>query len=344
MSVATFAVGRNDTPPLARHFLFGRPNPRPRSVLLRAGALLAVVAGASALNRRVDAQGPHRYLSLIDDYPSLYHAWMIGYLWARVGDYLDRLSISLSSLVANAAAHQPSAKPTARIRKANQLLRNRLSHVAILLLAIATCIAGTYAYSVHGAFGPIGDSDRIHMTRYTTTWATFPRPGFFGFVIVSSIGAYLIYWIAYATIIVLGVWVRSRRDLRLQLALECPDGLWGWGNAAALIDVGSKMLTVNIVGLAAIAWRGGFSQPQYFAFFPMACIAGIVPYVYSNRLWADALNNRPPVMGTPTDRKLVAMSYVVAPKTLASTRTAVYQVAFTILPGIVALVSEVTKK
>jgi hypothetical protein len=319
------------------------PHQRLMSTTVRVGVLFGIALGATWLDALMRPPPPSHFLRLTSDFASLYHIWMIGYLWSRGRDYLDLLSGSLSTLVANGAAQQPGSLVRRRIARVNTLVESRAAHAIILILSVLTCTAGTYAYSMNGAYGPIENGDYFHTSPYLETWATFPRFGFFAFILISSFGAYLIYWVGFVTVAVVGVWMRSHTSLTLQLAIDINDGRWGWGAAAALIDVGSKMLTVNIIGLAAIAWRGGFSQPQYFAFFPVVCLAGLIPYSYSNQLWSDALNNPISSGGSQIERALVAMIYAVAPKNLASTRTALYQVAFTILPGVLAIVSQVTK-
>jgi hypothetical protein len=337
MSATRFATATTDRlPPLMRPLL--APGLRwPFGALIAwLAILLAIVFGAVGIDDLIHWHRQAQFLPLEKDYASLYHVWMIAYLWSRSGAYFNLVSVCMSSLVRNGAASKPRRSVTDRVARINAVLQSRWTHTVVLLLSLITCTAGTVYYTKRGAYGPSADGNPLHITHYSETWAAFPHVGFFVFVLVSSFGAYLIYWIAFVTVVVGGVWFLSRRELRLRLAIRCADGRWGWANAASLIDVGGRILTASILGLAAVAWRGGFSQPQYFAFFPLACLAGVLPYIYSNRIWRDALE-APARPADELDPALRAMVYAVAPKNLASARAALYQVLFIILPAVVAI-------
>lgn len=338
MSATKFATATSDRlPPLMRPLLAPGER-RPLGAFVGwVTALLAIVLFAAGIDSWVQGHRGERYLPVQKDYASLYHLLMIAYLWARSGEYFNLVSVSMSSLVGNGAASRPPRTVTDRVARANAVLRSRWTHIAVVLIAVGTCVAGTVAYARRGAYGPLTNGNPLHTTHYRQTWASFPHAGFFAFLLVSSVGAYLIYWTAFITLVVANVWLRSRGELQLRLALKCIDGRWGWAKAASLLDIGGRILTASIIGLAAIAWRGGFTQPQYFAFFPLACLAGLVPYIFSNRIWRDALA-APARPSEHVDPALQAMVYAVAPKNLASTRAAVYQALFIILPAVVAVI------
>lgn len=337
------AVGAMAKNPPALHLLMYAGSSRPiLSTFARIAAFTATGIVASLLDAS-DSGGSAGVLPFWLDYASLFHIVMIACMLTIGGDFLNKLRESLSSVIHEGAADKPTTARAAKLLAAtNQRLQSRIVHFSGLTISIGTCVLGAWGYQLVGVAGPKGSDDLASRVIYADAWSSWPRVGSGAFVLVASVGAYLILWLAYCVAETTLLFHRLRAELNLRLALRSTDGLWGWASISSLVSSGNALLSLGIVGVTAIAWRGGFSQPQYLAFFPLMCVAVVAPYMYVNNFWAEALLNRPPKKAV-ADLETAALAYALAPRKLSATRTAVYQALFTIAPALLAFASELKK-
>lgn len=289
------------------------------------------------------------YFPLIRDYASLFHLIMIA-IMGTYGDILIRGLAAFWRGAANAGIlHTPSPNDQKWIARVDGGRQHAILDAAILGLGLAMCYFGMLGYDANGIYPALAvESSPAQFAHAAadSAWSKLPSLGAVTFLLVGGIGNYYILQIALTAVSSLRLGIGASWQDRLRVLPFAPDGTWGWREAFAAINAGVVTSVFGLLGLLALLLRGGYENLPYLLAFPVVAAFAVLPWTVINRVWQRAvtasLSETSALTGAPsaTQRNSAERAYLsiqASRPRIVSTATTFFQLAFTVVPGLIAV-------
>lgn len=293
--------------------------------------------------------------TLFRDYASLFHIIMIAVMSTLGGNLIRSLSRFWLGLARRGMIGQLSRRQRRTHILGKKVLASYPLQFAVLLISFAACYVGVLGYEGNGiypALSPGPNQVAFAKLAVANSWSAFPGPGFWAFLVVGTIGNFIILWVGCCAGVSLWIAQSLVKDNKLLVDPDNMDHSWGWEHAFEAARYGNYTMVAGVVGLVFLLLRGGYTSIPYLVIFPLIAVFAAVPFALANGVWLDAIKNTRSVLsrgnfdGTPDAymRRYQALSLNSAPTRIVSLNQLTFQLAFTVAPGILALMGLVYVK
>lgn len=233
-------------------------------------------------------------IPLLRDYASLFHMYMIASLSVLIGPLIQ----GYSSLVADlrrtgAITRRSKARSCALAAKASARIVHPITNILILSCSLSLGIVALASYKRDGVYSILspGAIGREGMIYYANWWISKSDIGKAWFVLVATLGAYLLIWNLYVMLEGYIHLSMVAKDAELRLIAHQSHAYYGWSPIAELVRLGSRTLLLTLVGLFSIGVIANFRGWFFLSAFPLMYVVSCVPVLLANNDYRKARTN-----------------------------------------------------